>query len=1299
MTSSCKEIPLEVWERHKDTILGLRFHEGLPLDSAKTSSRNVVQVMRDEHQFEATTAQYEAQLKRWRAAKYLKRQDWEALLPLYGTLERQGLKPRVRLGDQILEHKRIEKARRRYFPGKNRVPQEINELLPSAHTRLWRLEVWRHGQFSEYSDQEAEATIVDTLPSAVLSRGDANMDIEELPLPATLLPAQSDPIWTATQLEANTPSSQLTIFHPTLHSPQPDPDTLSQITSYFIREGVLPGSPFFHPTACVSSSPRNEADALVAQYEPQLLLSDEHTNTMLRRISRETPCLSSDTLLLPNYRGSSSIYNSIPPLVACQDEPRFVLSDANIKLMVQNMLQEPPNSICTNLASNTVQTVSERLASLLRDDFFEGECPDNSGAVSTTISLSEIHGRILLSIANNFAGLEGVPSAIILGVLKSSSEMTVNIQKYLQSGILSISKPLADNLFRAAIEAGDYDLVDMVLKTTHGQANEIDVNGIVSKLHGETFTALSLASYLHQPALVRMLIDYGAKVHVPGDSVSRSCALTSLYQEYCVIWENMQNKSRCPKNAEKAAEIAKLLLDKEPNAVVRLLKDDFFTTPCQLLEVLVQAVPPEHHHELFIPREVQRFGECGQGVWRLGSVVENLRPPVAIKFIKGLLAECNMKCAGSCAEKSSKDLNHLLTLSITKGSMDLTNYLLEHTRPTIGNLSAAIRGGQQNVVELMLEQSAITHGEAICLRNMSHQYGFTGRCRMPTTPLAEAIRTQNCGLVRHLEERGALDRISDPSLPDLQAAIIATVERGNLPYLKQLLERAPPRIGEALECAIVDAIELKHAKIADTLMVYLAGGDYAPYHISDQIMQSALEMQDKDLVYKTVRYFGSSELSSEHLEKAARWGDVSIIKYLYELEPIRILRYRSMALEVAIENNHVELATFLLDRGTKPVGLQKAIEVGSSELAQLLLRYSADPANEDAFSLALHASNTSFLKILSEAFALMYPNGKKGFGGKALATTFDARDSSSLEFLVGLNLDVNSIVPPHDSKLGHATTILYAINWCGKYDPVGIDMISQLLKAGARRDRQPLQLAVMSGNLQIVKLLLDNGFDVNQPTLERLSRTPLQRACELGNFQMVEYLLNQGAEVNAFPAVNGGGTALQLAAINGNVRVVRLLLDKEANIHADPALIHGRTALEAAAEHGRISVLNILLEKGADGYSMDAIEKAKSFAEKQKQRGCEERLKQALAACANGKQLSAKALLEARDNVNRVHPLTGTPLVSAAFRTHKGIVMLLLRNGADVNAANVHGTTALHQAASLGLVDMAQCLVLHGADL
>lgn len=54
MASSSRTIPQTVWEAQKETILHLRFIEGLPLSNNKNGGRTVMEVMREDHQFEAT---------------------------------------------------------------------------------------------------------------------------------------------------------------------------------------------------------------------------------------------------------------------------------------------------------------------------------------------------------------------------------------------------------------------------------------------------------------------------------------------------------------------------------------------------------------------------------------------------------------------------------------------------------------------------------------------------------------------------------------------------------------------------------------------------------------------------------------------------------------------------------------------------------------------------------------------------------------------------------------------------------------------------------------------------------------------------------------------------------------------------------------------------------------------------------------------------------------------------------------------------------------------------------------------
>jgi hypothetical protein len=57
-----------------------------------------------------------------------------------------------------------------------------------------------------------------------------------------------------------------------------------------------------------------------------------------------------------------------------------------------------------------------------------------------------------------------------------------------------------------------------------------------------------------------------------------------------------------------------------------------------------------------------------------------------------------------------------------------------------------------------------------------------------------------------------------------------------------------------------------------------------------------------------------------------------------------------------------------------------------------------------------------------------------------------------------------------------------------------------------------------------------------------------------------------------------------------------------------------------------------------------------------------------------------------------------TPLMSAAKGGFKGVVELLLQNGADVNMVNSDSMTALHLASQAGHLETVQTLVTYGAD-
>ena len=130
-----------------------------------------------------------------------------------------------------------------------------------------------------------------------------------------------------------------------------------------------------------------------------------------------------------------------------------------------------------------------------------------------------------------------------------------------------------------------------------------------------------------------------------------------------------------------------------------------------------------------------------------------------------------------------------------------------------------------------------------------------------------------------------------------------------------------------------------------------------------------------------------------------------------------------------------------------------------------------------------------------------------------------------------------------------------------------------------------LHAAVYGGHVEIVRLLLNHGADVN---FQRgMSDSVLHAAVRYGNLEVIRLLLDKEADVN----IQGGkyGSTLQTAALGGNVEIVRLLLSKGANVHARGGK-YG-TVLQAAlapkrwklTEPNRVfPVVELLLDHGAD---------------------------------------------------------------------------------------------------------------------
>jgi uncharacterized protein len=137
-----------------------------------------------------------------------------------------------------------------------------------------------------------------------------------------------------------------------------------------------------------------------------------------------------------------------------------------------------------------------------------------------------------------------------------------------------------------------------------------------------------------------------------------------------------------------------------------------------------------------------------------------------------------------------------------------------------------------------------------------------------------------------------------------------------------------------------------------------------------------------------------------------------------------------------------------------------------------------------------------------------------------------------------------------------------------------------------------LHHASANGTLEIVKYLVERGFDVNASD-GRDGRSPLDYACDAGNYAIAEYLLDHGASLDSSESTVD---ILFGAIVSQSPEIVQLLLDRGIDSkvrYTDSAYMENMDATAFAMERGEIEMANMIALHNAGG---DA-EKAKALVE------------------------------------------------------------------------------------------------------
>jgi ankyrin repeat protein len=219
--------------------------------------------------------------------------------------------------------------------------------------------------------------------------------------------------------------------------------------------------------------------------------------------------------------------------------------------------------------------------------------------------------------------------------------------------------------------------------------------------------------------------------------------------------------------------------------------------------------------------------------------------------------------------------------------------------------------------------------------------------------------------------------------------------------------------------------------------------------------------------------------------------------------------------------------------------------------------------------------------------------------------------------------------------------------------------------------------AVKAEKEAVTRLLIDKGADIE--TKDKGGETPLSWAARHEKETMVHILAERGADMEAI--MKGGWTPLCWAVRFERESMIRLLVAKGADIESSAR--NSITPLLWAINNGTEAMIRLLVEMGADieAHNNDDGRTALSL------------------AVGYGNEVIAQLLIEKGATIEARDKDGQTPLSWAAGRGKTAMLRLLLANGADIETRDNDGQTPLLRAARDGKEAMIRVLLANGADI
>lgn len=735
-----------------------------------------------------------------------------------------------------------------------------------------------------------------------------------------------------------------------------------------------------------------------------------------------------------------------------------------------------------------------KIVKLLIDRNASVDAQTNQGNTPLILAAANGHTECVKLLLDAGANTEEHNESGHTALMEAASNGHVEVAKLLTSKGASInthSHEFKESALTLACYKGQLEMVKFLLEAGADQEHKTD----------EMHTALMEASMDGHVEVARLLINSGAQVTMPAESFESPLTLAACGGH---------------------VELAMLLLERGAN--IEEVNDEGYTP-------LMEAAREGHEEMVALL--------LSQGADINAQTEETQETALTLACCGGFLDVVDFLIKAG-AEISAGTHKPLMEAS-QEGHVELVKYLLAvgadvNAATSLGDtaLMYACEGGHTEVADTL-----ITHGA-----NTDHE--AEGGC----TPLMKACRSGHLATVEFLISRGA--DVNKITTNGDQTPLSLACGCGHFDIVESLLAHGadPTYRLRDNSTMLIEAAKGGHTSIVQLLIDYPAS------------LQARIAVLSPASWYPPIEV--DSQTESNH----------------------------DTALSVACAGGHEEVVKILLNRGSDVehrdkkglTPLQISAQAGHGKLISTLLNNGADleaqseRTKDTALSLACSSGRYDAVEILLAGGANKEHRNVSDYTPLSLAA------SGGYVFIIKLLLthgaEINSRT---GSKLGISPLMLAAMNGHAQTVKLLLDMGSDINAQIETNRNTALTLACFQGRVDVVSLLLDRK--ANAEHRAKTGLTPLMEAASGGFVDVGKVLLDKGADVNAPPVPSSRDTALTIAADKGHCKFVELLLSRGAAF--DVKNKKGNSPLWLACNGGHIDVVNLLIQSGANVDSQD----------------------------------------------------------------------------------------------------------------